>query len=93
MSEDIKEKIDKSKKVHRYNIISSREWFENLLTYITNLQQENKQLIEINENKQKEIDKLVCIIYKAIEYINNTSYFDGSSMCANDLLKILGDKE
>ena len=32
-------------------------------------------------------------IDKAIEYINNASYFDGSSMCANDLLEILGDKE
>lgn len=30
---------------------------------------------------------------KVIEYINNASYFDGSSMCANDLLEILGGKE
>lgn len=28
-------------------------------------------------------------IDKAIEYINNGSYFDGSSMCKNDLLNIL----
>ena len=32
-------------------------------------------------------------VKEAIKYINNASYFDGSSMCANDLLQILGDKE
>lgn len=50
-----------------------------LLTYIEVLQQENSRL------KDK--------IDKAIEYIKNASYFDGSGMCANDLLAILGDKE
>lgn len=45
---------------------------------IIQLQQENKQLKEV--------------IDKAIEYIKNSSYFDGSGMCANDLLAILGDK-
>ena len=49
-----------------------------LLTYIEVLQQENSRL------KDK--------IDKAIEYIKNASYFDGSGMCANDLLAILGDK-
>lgn len=39
------------------------------------------------------IDMYIERINKTIEYINNASYFDGSSMCANDLLKILGDKE
>ena len=42
---------------------------------IRELQQENK--------KYKEV------IDKAIEYIKNASYFDGSGMCANDLLEIL----
>lgn len=50
-----------------------------LLTYIEVLQQENSRL------KDK--------IDKAIEYIKNASYFDGSGMCANDLLAILGGKE
>lgn len=55
------------------------EQYKIVRNYITNLQQENK--------KQKEV------IDKAIEYIKNASYFDGSGMCANDLLAILGGKE
>ena len=55
------------------------EQYKIVRNYITNLQQENK--------KYKEV------IDKAIEYIKNASYFDGSGMCANDLLAILGDKE
>ena len=62
MSEEIKEKIDKSKENHRYNITSSREWFENLLDYITNLQQENKQL-----NKQLEY-------LRSNEYLNQVKW-------------------
>ena len=67
---------------------------------IDNLQQENKQLKEDikilfkeNENKEKVIILQDNIIKEARKYINNASYFDGSSMCANDLLEILGDKE
>lgn len=41
-------------------------------------------IADILTNQKDKIDK-------AIEYIKNASYFDGSSMCANDLLKILGD--
>lgn len=37
----------------------------------------------------KEVDELHNKIDKAIEYIKNASYFDGSGMCANDLLEIL----
>ena len=44
------------------------------------------------DNLEKLIKKADSVD-KAIEYINNASYFDGSSMCANDLLEILGDKE
>lgn len=45
------------------------------------------EMIENENNKYKEV------IDKAIEYIKNASYFDGSGMCANDLLAILGDKD
>ena len=40
----------------------------------------------------KENQKYKEVIDKAIEYIKNASYFDGSGMCANDLLAILGGK-
>lgn len=48
--------------------------------------QQEEQLIDYVKELHQRIDN-------AIEYIHNASYFDGSSMCANDLLKILGDKE
>ena len=58
------------------------------------LKDENNFLKEmIRTYYQPEIALLQQKIDKAIEYINNASYFDGSVMCANDLLKILGDKE
>lgn len=38
---------------------------------------------------QQENQKYKEVIDKAIEYIKNASYFDGSGMCANDLLAIL----
>lgn len=63
---------------------------------IHHLAEENKQLKDkieklkdygekVGERRNELYDK----IDKAIEYINNASYFDGSSMCANDLLEIL----
>ena len=46
-----------------------------IFKYVDTLEKQNK--------KYKEV------IDKAIEYIKNASYFDGSGMCANDLLEIL----
>ena len=45
-----------------------------------------------NEHLEQQCEKQKEVIDKAIEYIKNSSYFDGSGMCANDLLAILGDK-
>lgn len=46
-------------------------------------------LLEEFENLQQENQKYKEVIDRAIEYIKNASYFDGSGMCANDLLEIL----
>lgn len=48
-----------------------------------------KEIIEEIEQLQQENKKYKEVIDKAIEYIKNASYFDGSGMCANDLLEIL----
>lgn len=52
-----------------------------------------RKIQTIKRNCKRDKAKLRNRIDKANEYINNTSYFDGSSMCANDLLEILGDKD
>lgn len=52
-----------------------------------------KELFNEMINWKEESKKQKEVIDKAIEYIKNASYFDGSGMCANDLLAILGDKE
>ena len=50
--------------------------------------------IESHINRiEKENQKYKEVIDKAIEYIKNASYFDGSGMCANDLLEILKEVE
>ena len=59
--------------------------------YLHQLETENKQLRIALHTTRELLDEQQQRIDKAIEYINNASYFDGSSMCANDLLKILGD--
>ena len=51
-----------------------------------------KELFNEMINWKEESKKQKEVIDKAIEYIKNASYFDGSGMCANDLLAILGDK-
>ena len=51
-----------------------------------------KELFNEMINWKEESQKQKEVIDKAIEYIKNASYFDGSGMCANDLLAILGDK-
>ena len=38
---------------------------------------------------QQKVEQLENIRKEAIEYIKSDSYFDGSSICANDLLNIL----
>lgn len=52
-----------------------------------------KELFNEMINWKEESQKQKEVIDKAIEYIKNASYFDGSGMCANDLLAILGGKE
>ena len=86
MSEEIKEKIDKSKENHRYNITSSREWFENLLDYITNLQQENKQL--------KDLYRKTCDHLFNIGNDELARYFQAQiNECSTFTTQILGEKE
>lgn len=51
-----------------------------------------KELFNEMINWKEESQKQRKVIDKAIEYIKNASYFDGSGMCANDLLAILGGK-
>ena len=97
MSEEIKEKIDKSKENHRYNITSSREWFENLLDYITNLQQENKHLNLQLDQTLKDYEELLIKISKAIEYIkkhsNCSGYFEDGKMIIDNIESINGGYE
>lgn len=57
--------------------------------YIHNLETENKQLRLALQECRKALEDEITIKNKAIEYIKNASYFDGSGMCANDLLEIL----
>ena len=77
---DINELLEHIDLWYREDDIEYTRWFgledlHILKIYITSLQQKVEQL----ENIRKE----------AIEYIKSDSYFDGSSMCANDLLNIL----
>ena len=46
-----------------------------------------------NDNDLKKYEKYKEVIDETIKYIKNASYFDGSGMCANDLLAILEDKD
>ena len=48
-----------------------------------------KSLNEQIEDLQQKVEQLENIRKEAIEYIKSDSYFDGSSICANDLLNIL----
>jgi len=67
-----------------------------LLDYITNLQEENKRLKEDREDISvsnfslfKQYEEYKSRNEKAIEYVTNGVYFDGSYMCKKDLLNIL----
>ena len=100
MSEEIKEKIK------AYYIAND---IDKILNYITNLQQKVEQLEKENEKlkyladdsktmkafivEHNKVEQLENIRKEAIEYIKSDSYFDGSSMCANDLLNILNKGE
>lgn len=90
-----KENYKEEHKIYKQYELLINKMFKKLYDY----EQENKQLKEINENKQKEIDKLVCIIYKAIEYNKENKKFSNEvenryaeEICKNNL-EILGDKE
>lgn len=63
-----------------------------LRDYITDLQEENKYLDELRNANYLSWQDSLFRIEKAVEYINNGSYFDGSSMCKVDLLNILNGR-
>ena len=63
-----------------------RSMYDAIFDKIHALKTENEQLKQENERLKDKIEK-------AVEHIKNASYFDGSGMCANDLLAILGGKE
>lgn len=73
------------------NTISEEQVLHNKLSFEINQELIHlmKRIVELQQENTQLKDK----IDKAIEYIKNASYFDGSGMCANDLLAILGDKE
>lgn len=86
--------VDEMMKVYKTNP-DVMIYMQSLMENYEKLEQENKQLIEINKNKQKEIDKLVCIIYKARKYCKTmfTYGIRNNREQAEELLEILGDKE
>ena len=49
----------------------------------------DEELNEYTQQLEYKVEQLENIRKETIEYIKNDSYFDGSSMCANDLLNIL----
>lgn len=55
-------------------------------SYTQSLLDEKRQQIK---DLQQKVEQLENIRKEAIEYVKNGSYFDGSSMSANDLLNIL----
>ena len=69
-------------KNERYDYLCSQF---NCVNYAIKLEKYTNKLQQENQKYKEVIDK-------AIEYIKNASYFDGSGMCANDLLAILGGK-
>jgi hypothetical protein len=109
MNNEIKEILDYYRNIvndkkETYTVVSRDTiYLEKLLDYITNLQHTEdlyNQLLKDYDNEVEENIKLTKLWKnevekrrKAIEYINNGSYFDGSSMCKNDLLNILNGKE
>lgn len=54
--------------------------------------QKSIEKVQNLDKLEQENQKYKEVIDKATEYIKSASYFDGSGMCANDLLAILGDK-
>ena len=59
MNDEIKEKIDFIKQIlNRNELIKCRQYFNDLLDYITNLQQANKSLKENNQAMQEEIARV-----------------------------------
>lgn len=65
---------------------------QDLLYECSSLERKLSDEIIKNEHLEQQCKKQKEVIDKATEYIKNASYFDGSGMCANDLLAILGDK-
>lgn len=65
---------------------------QDLLYECSSLESKLSDEIVKSEHLEQQCKKQKKVIDKAMEYIKNASYFDGSGMCANDLLAILGDK-
>lgn len=49
----------------------------------------NIKLVDDNSTLKNDIEILEKRMKRAVEYIQDNSAFDGSSMCKNDLLRIL----
>jgi hypothetical protein len=54
---------------------------------------DSTKIFKYVDELEKKVEQLKNIRKKAIEYIKNDSYFDGSGMCATDLLNILNKGE
>ena len=65
-------------------IITLGDIFENIET-----EEKAFKFKDYIKDLQQKVEQLENIINEAIEYIKNDSYFDGSGMCATDLLNIL----
>ena len=84
--------LDKENKSLQSQLKSKEEENQELKLELSGYRQailDDKEMLGLKEKNQKYKE----VIDKAIEYIKNASYFDGSGMCANDLLAILGGKE
>ena len=81
--------LSEQEKINRYLYLQQK---------VEQLEKENKKLKYLADDSKtmkafivehNKVEQLENIRKEAIEYIKSDSYFDGSSMCANDLLNIL----
>ena len=89
MSEEIQELKETLERSLQNPSLIDREKTERFYKGIINLQQKVEQLEKELQTTANNCKQLENIRKESIEYIKNDSYFDGSSMCTNDLLNIL----